>query len=643
VKVARPFSIGLSPDSIQMVNLDDVHIETRDSSVEVRAHHLLAVAGHHALSRGEVLRREDRRGDDERDVRGVHVAGLEVGAALVADEDLVPGEVRILVDREAVAQRADLLGADGHRRADLTGAVDAVRRLVVHRGLEHRGDVRTDDDEVRRAAERLAVDLVRHVDDRLDEGLVPLANRAGERRARVERGGASDLGARRLVDELAGGARPEVVRSASLGEEVVEDLTIDLESDLLGEDLGELHLSVEAVVGVQVLRELRRPLGAQLAGGRGDRDRLDLDVDLGDGRRGSRPEVRLEHRHRQGRSISAVSAEGVGLGEGRGEERRRVASAGSRHVGAGDDGEDRGVRRAERDQRIGREDAAAERAELVETTDVEDARAALDRGGKSAEAGESSAGLREEGEGLDVGRVEARELARSRIDDEELEAAGRVERRAVLLDEGRELRVELEELRVRAGRESETGVCERGRTAVGATEEDREAAAVGRGVHLREGGANQVVLAAGGERSRADALAGGVVVDRLTGGVGRGARSGGATDVVAVGVIQVEEQAGGQAHRLDRHELVGHEAAEHATNDRERDVGEAAKVAGLRGAAAADADGVGLAEELGSLVLEEGRHVLTALAIEAAKETRAVPLLDEALVDCAKVALLDAL
>ena len=34
---------------------------------------------------------EDRRRDDERDVGGVDVAGLEVAAALEADEDLVTG------------------------------------------------------------------------------------------------------------------------------------------------------------------------------------------------------------------------------------------------------------------------------------------------------------------------------------------------------------------------------------------------------------------------------------------------------------------------------------------------------------------------------------------------------------------------
>ena len=162
---------------------DDVHVEAGHGAVEVAADHLLAVAGHDTLSRCEVFRSEDRRSDDERDVRSVDVAGLEVAAALEADEDLVPGEVRILVDREAVAQGTDLLGADRERSADLSGAVDAVARAVVRPSFENRGDVRTDHDEVRGAAKRLAVDLVADVDDCLGEGLVPLTDRTGEVRA----------------------------------------------------------------------------------------------------------------------------------------------------------------------------------------------------------------------------------------------------------------------------------------------------------------------------------------------------------------------------------------------------------------------------------------------------------------------------
>lgn len=81
---------------------DDVHVEAGDRTVEVGANHLLTVTGHHALPGSEVLRSEDRRGDDERDVGGVDVACLEVAAALEADEDLVTGEVRILVNGKAV-------------------------------------------------------------------------------------------------------------------------------------------------------------------------------------------------------------------------------------------------------------------------------------------------------------------------------------------------------------------------------------------------------------------------------------------------------------------------------------------------------------------------------------------------------------
>jgi len=52
----------------------------------------------------------------------------------------------------------------------------------------------------------------------------------------------SDLSGVRLVEEASWSTRPEVVGAVGLGEEVVEDLTVDLESDLLGEDLGELDL-----------------------------------------------------------------------------------------------------------------------------------------------------------------------------------------------------------------------------------------------------------------------------------------------------------------------------------------------------------------------------------------------------------------
>ncbi len=94
------------------VTSDDVEVEDRDRAVEVSANELLTVAGHHALTGCEVLWVEDRGGHDEWNVWCVDVARLEVGSTLVADEDLVPWEVGVLVDCEAVGERSDLLAAD---------------------------------------------------------------------------------------------------------------------------------------------------------------------------------------------------------------------------------------------------------------------------------------------------------------------------------------------------------------------------------------------------------------------------------------------------------------------------------------------------------------------------------------------------
>lgn len=58
--------------------LDDVEIEDGNGAVEVGTNHLLAVASHDSLSRGEVLRREDGRRDNQGHVGSIHVAGLQV-------------------------------------------------------------------------------------------------------------------------------------------------------------------------------------------------------------------------------------------------------------------------------------------------------------------------------------------------------------------------------------------------------------------------------------------------------------------------------------------------------------------------------------------------------------------------------------
>ena len=119
-----------------MVKLDNVHVKTRDRAVEVAADHLLAVASHHTLTWGEILWREDGGSDDEWHVRSVDVAGLEVAAALVTDEDLVTGEVGVLVDCEAVGEAAHGCCTDGEAASDLALAVEAVAGLVEDRSLE---------------------------------------------------------------------------------------------------------------------------------------------------------------------------------------------------------------------------------------------------------------------------------------------------------------------------------------------------------------------------------------------------------------------------------------------------------------------------------------------------------------------------
>ena len=97
---------------------------------------------------------------------------------------------------------------------------------------------------------------------------------------------------------------------------------------------------------------------------------------------------------------------------------------------------------------------------------------------------------------------------------------------------------------------------------------------------LGEALSDQVVLSTGRERSRTDALASGLVVDGTTRSVRLRIRSTCSTrradavaaDIRSVRVVQVEEQARRQAHRLDGHELIRDQAAKHTTNDRERDV-----------------------------------------------------------------------
>ena len=128
----------------------------------------------------EILGSEYGWCDNEWYVRSVDVTCLKVAAALVANEDLVTREVRILVDCEAVAERADCLCTDCEWRSNLTFTIDGELWLIEDRALKDCCNVWSADHEVCRAAECLAVDCVCHVDDCLDEGLIPLADRTGE-------------------------------------------------------------------------------------------------------------------------------------------------------------------------------------------------------------------------------------------------------------------------------------------------------------------------------------------------------------------------------------------------------------------------------------------------------------------------------
>jgi hypothetical protein len=149
---------------------------------------------------------------------------------------------------------------------------------------------------------------------------------------------------------------------------------------------------------------------------------------------------------------------------------------------------------------------------------------------------------------------------------------------------------------------------------------------VGSGVAL----ASKVVETADRVGTTTDFFTDGAVVDRLACTVT------GTADIRAAGVVEVEEQAGGQAHGLDGDELVGHQTAEHATDDGEGHVGEAADVA-----AASAAERVDLLEDLRCLVLQEAGHVFTVYTAKAAKQTGPVPLVNHGLVRRSKVPLTD--
>jgi len=112
VKEIRPGPEGPGLRAQLALRLYDIQVEYCDCPVKIGPNHPLTVASHDSLARCEIVWVEDCRSNDKWNVRSVDVTRLEVTTTLVADEDLVPWEVGILVDCEAVAQSTNLLTPD---------------------------------------------------------------------------------------------------------------------------------------------------------------------------------------------------------------------------------------------------------------------------------------------------------------------------------------------------------------------------------------------------------------------------------------------------------------------------------------------------------------------------------------------------
>ena len=125
-----------------LIRLDDVHIQACNCTVEVGTNHLLTVASHNTLTWGEVLWSEDCRCNDEGYIRSIYITGLKVATALITNKNLVAWEVRVLVDRETVAQCTNRCCTQREWLADLSISVKAVLRLVKNRSLEDGCDLR---------------------------------------------------------------------------------------------------------------------------------------------------------------------------------------------------------------------------------------------------------------------------------------------------------------------------------------------------------------------------------------------------------------------------------------------------------------------------------------------------------------------
>ena len=140
---------------------------------------------------------------------------------------------------------------------------------------------------------------------------------------------------------------------------------------------------------------------------------------------------------------------------------------------------------------------------------------------------------------------------------------------------------------------------------------------------------NEIVHTTCCKRSGTDALTSWVVVDRLATGINFTRLSCWLADIRAVGIIKIEDESRWEAHWLDRNELVGNEATEHAANDWECDVREALDLSRTNEVTTAGRESVALLEDLCCLVLEKLRHKLTLLAVEATEEACAAPLLSQ--------------
>ena len=470
------------------------------------------------------------------------------------------------------------------------------------------------------------MDLIGHIDDGLDQSLVPLTNRTSKGRTRCERASTINLRARRLVDELTRRARPVVVSCRSLRKQIIQDLAIELQGDLLGQDLGELHLSIEAVVSIQILRQLRRPSSTQLTGVGHNRHALDLDVDLRNRRRRAGTEIRLEGRNNErvagvGRTIEC-SIQRFG----------DLDSSSSTFINRPrHDHQHTGVRIAGLDQTIWRPRRPIPRTDLVQATNVSRC-AALNRLPLGIVSDILVPKLGRNRKFLHQGQISVTELGCASLETDNDRLINSLSRGAagagVALNRGGELRIELNEPCIGASRDQLITNGERAGIAKRAGRQKRNNRRCL--VNTRVARTRQVVLAAHTERTGSNTLARRAVVDRRSRTVRSGA--GVAREITSIGVIQIEEQTRGKAHRLDRNQIIGNQTAEYSADDRKRDIGKTAKITGRCLTGIASRNGRGLFQDLAGLTLQKSSHVLTLNAIETAKQTSSAPLCDQLLV-----------